>query len=106
MEGCFLQPVDLAALSGSLVSVACDQNVEYIAVVIDRAPEVTTLDVDGDEDFVEEPRIAWPFLLLILVEMQQELWTTAEGVTCSRREVLTGTSLSATASLPHGRSEP
>ena len=73
MEGCFLQPVDLAALSGSLVSVACDQNVEYIAVVIDRAPEVTTLAVDGDEDFVEEPLITWPFLLEILVEMHADL---------------------------------
>ena len=71
--GCVLQPAELALHGGSLVSVACDQNVEHIAVLINRAPEVTTLDVDGDEDFVEEPRIAWPFLLLILVEMQQEL---------------------------------
>ena len=49
--------------SGGMVAASPYQDVEYIAVLIDRPPEVTTLAVDGDEDFVEEPRIAWPSLV-------------------------------------------
>ena len=48
--------------SGGMVAASPYQDVEYIAVLIDRPPQVMTLAVDGDEDFVEEPRIAWPFL--------------------------------------------
>ena len=40
------------------------QDVESIAVLIERPPEITTLAVDSDEYFVEEPRIAWPSLPL------------------------------------------
>ena len=58
-----LQEFHEEALCRPLVTAFLHQNVEYIAVLIDRPPKVTTLAVDGDEDFVEEPRIAWPSLV-------------------------------------------
>ncbi len=54
-----LQEFHEEALCRPLVTAFLHQNVEYIAVLIDRPPEVTTLAVDADEDFVEEPRITW-----------------------------------------------
>ena len=34
------------------------ENVDHIAVLIHCAPEILALPVDGNEDFVQEPRIA------------------------------------------------
>ncbi len=51
---------DLAkeALSGSLVSVACDQDVEHIAVLVHGSPKIMALTADGDEHFVHVPDVA------------------------------------------------
>ena len=35
-----------------------DENIDQIAVLIDRTPEILALTVDRHEDFVQEPRIA------------------------------------------------
>ena len=34
------------------------ENVDYIAVLIQRTPEILALTVDRDEDFVQEPGVA------------------------------------------------
>jgi hypothetical protein len=35
-----------------------DKNADHVTVLIDRAPEILALAVDGHEDFVQVPRIA------------------------------------------------
>ena len=57
-----LQELEEEALCCPLVAAFLHQDVKYVAVLIDRPPQVTTLAVDGDEDFVEEPRITGPSL--------------------------------------------
>ncbi len=57
-----LQELDEEPLCRPLVAAFLHQDIEYVAVLIDCPPEVTTLAVDADEDFVEEPRITWPSL--------------------------------------------
>ncbi len=46
------------ALSGSLVSVACDQNIQDIAVLVHRSPKIMTFAADGDEHLVDVPDVA------------------------------------------------
>ncbi len=57
---------DLAkeALSGSLVSPACDQDVEHIAVLVHGSPKIMALTADGDEHLVHVPNIAETILPL------------------------------------------
>ncbi len=45
-------------LSGSAVSVACDQDIEDIAVLVHRSPKIMTFAADGDEHFVHVPDVA------------------------------------------------
>ena len=40
------------------VSTRLDENVDQVAVLIHRAPEILALTIDRHEDFVQEPRIA------------------------------------------------
>lgn len=42
----------------SPVSTRLDEDVDHVAVLIHRAPEILALPVDGHEDFVQEPRIS------------------------------------------------
>ena len=49
-------------LGGHRVSAWLDQDVEHIAVLIDRAPQVVDRAVDADEDLVEVPFVAGPGL--------------------------------------------
>jgi len=50
---------DLAkeALSGSLVSVACDQNIEDLAILVYRSPKIMALAADRDEQLVHLPDV-------------------------------------------------
>ncbi len=51
---------DLAkeALSGSPVSVACDQNIQDVAVLVHRSPTIVTFAANRDEHFVHVPDVA------------------------------------------------
>ena len=42
----------------SPVSTRLDENVDHVAVLIHRAPEILALTVDRHEDFIQEPRIS------------------------------------------------
>ena len=44
--------------SGSAVSVACDQNIQHVAVLVHRYPKIMTFAADGDEHFVHVPDVA------------------------------------------------
>ena len=46
------------APSGSPVSVACDQNIQHVAVLVHRSPKIMTFAADGDEHFVHVPDVA------------------------------------------------
>ena len=46
------------ALSGSLVSMACDQNIQDVAVLVHCSPKIMTFAADGDEHFVHVPNVA------------------------------------------------
>ncbi len=46
------------ALSGSPVSVACDQNIQDVAVLVHRSPKIMTFAADRDEHFVHVPDVA------------------------------------------------
>ncbi len=50
------------AFGGSLVSVACDQNIQDIAVLVHRSPKIMTFAADCDEHFVHVPHVAEPAL--------------------------------------------
>ena len=50
------------ALSGSAVSVACDQNIQDVAVLVHRSPKIMAFAADGDEHFVHVPDVAEPAL--------------------------------------------
>jgi hypothetical protein len=47
---------------GHRVSAWLDQDVEHIAVLVDRTPQVVHRAVDPDEDFIEVPFVAGPGL--------------------------------------------
>ena len=49
-------------LGGQRVSAWLDQDVEHIAVLVDRAPQVMDRAVDPDKDFIEMPFVAGPGL--------------------------------------------
>ena len=57
-----LQELAKEALSGSLVSAACGQDVEHIAVLVNSPPKIMTFAADGDEHFVHVPNVAEPAL--------------------------------------------
>ncbi len=44
--------------SGALVAARLNQDVEHVAVLIDRPPEVVLLAIDSNKDFVQVPAIA------------------------------------------------
>ena len=44
------------------VAVACDQNIQDVAVLVHRPPKIMTLAADGDEHFVHMPDVAEPTL--------------------------------------------
>jgi len=46
------------ALSGSPVSVACDQNIQDVAVLVHRSPKIIAFAANGDEHFVHVPDVA------------------------------------------------
>ncbi len=50
---------DLAkeALGGSLVSSACDQDIEDVTILINGSPKIMTLAADGDEQLVHVPDV-------------------------------------------------
>ena len=47
-------------LGGLGISAWLDQDVEHIAVLVDRAPQVMDRAIDPDEDFIEMPFVARP----------------------------------------------
>jgi hypothetical protein len=51
------------AFGGSLVSMARDQDVEDVAILIDRSPKIMALAADRDEQLVHMPDVAEPTLL-------------------------------------------
>ena len=57
-----LQDLAKEALSCSLVSAACDQDVEHIAVLVNRSPQIMAFAADGDEHFVHVPDVTEPTL--------------------------------------------
>ena len=46
------------AFGGSPVSVACDQNIQDIAVLVHRSPNIMAFAAECDEHFVHEPDVA------------------------------------------------
>ena len=46
------------ALSGSAVSVACDQNIQDVAVLVHLSPKIMAFAADGNEHFVHVPDVA------------------------------------------------
>ena len=46
------------ALSGSAVSVACDQNIQDVAVLVHRSPKIMTFAADRDEQLIHVPDVA------------------------------------------------
>ena len=48
----------MVLLGGSLVPVACDQDIEYIAVLVHRSPKIMAFAADCDEHFVHVPDVA------------------------------------------------
>jgi hypothetical protein len=53
-----LQPLAEKLLGGLLIPAALDQNIEHVAVLIHRPPEILVFPMDREEDFVEMPRVA------------------------------------------------
>ncbi len=53
-----LQNLAKEAFGGSLVSTACDQDIEDIAVLVHRSPKIMTFAADCDEHFVHVPDVA------------------------------------------------
>jgi len=49
-------------LGGLCIAPALDEDVEHVAVLVDRAPEIMRLALDADEHLVHEPFVArlWP----------------------------------------------
>ena len=61
--GTYRKPVEQSAeefLCGHRVSARLDQNVEHVAVLVDRAPQVPLCAVDLDEHLIEVPFITRP----------------------------------------------
>ena len=52
-----LQDLAKEAFGSLPVSVACDQNVEDIAILVHRSPEIMPFAADGDEHFVHVPDV-------------------------------------------------
>ena len=50
------------ALSGPLVSVACHQDIEDVAILVNGSPKITTFPSDGDEQLVHVPDVTEPTL--------------------------------------------
>ena len=50
------------AFGGSLVSVAGDQNIQDVAVLVHRSPKIMTFAADSDEHFVHVPDVTEPTL--------------------------------------------
>ena len=48
------------AFSGSAVSMACDQDIEDVAILINRSPKITAFAADGDEQLVHVPDVPEP----------------------------------------------
>ena len=46
------------AFSGSKISPLGDQNIDHVPILIDGAPQVVTLTLDGDEEFIDVPNVA------------------------------------------------
>jgi hypothetical protein len=53
------------ALGGVLVAAALDQDIKYVAMLINGSPEVVQFASDADEHLVQEPPVSrlWPALL-------------------------------------------
>ena len=50
------------AFGGSPVAVACDQDIEDVAILVDRSPKVMTLAADRDDQLVHMPDVTEPAL--------------------------------------------
>ena len=50
------------ALSGPLVSVACHQDIEDVAILVNGSPKIMTFPSDGDEQLVHVPDVPEPTL--------------------------------------------
>ncbi len=55
-----LQHLAKEAFGGSAVSVACDQDIEDIAVLVHRSPKIMAFTAEGAEHFVHVPDVAEP----------------------------------------------
>jgi hypothetical protein len=57
-----LQPLEQLAkklLGGLLVPAALHQDIQYVVVLVDSAPQVMALAIDGQEDFIKMPFVPW-----------------------------------------------
>ncbi len=54
------QDLPKEALSGSPVSVVCDQNIQDVAVLVYRSPKIMAFAADCDEHFVHVPDVTEP----------------------------------------------
>ena len=52
------QQLEKETLSGRFIAVASHQNIQHLAVLIARPPEVMRLTIDLDEDLIDMPFIS------------------------------------------------
>ena len=66
---------------GVAVSTGLDQHIEYVAVLVDRPPQVVLTAVDADEDLVEMPLVAglWASSAQFGWRMPDRIWRTTAG---------------------------
>src|SRR3954462_7981135 len=55
-----LQQLAKEALGGFGIAPALHQDIEHLAVLIDRTPEMVLLATDAQKHLVDEPFVAWP----------------------------------------------
>ncbi len=67
------QELDKEALRRTTVAPGLDEDIDHIAVLIDRTPEILPLAVGRDEDFVQKPRL--PDATLTSFQCPRLLWT-------------------------------
>ena len=52
-----LQDLAKEAFGGSLVAMACDQDIEDVAILVNGSPKIMAFTSDGDEHFVHVPDV-------------------------------------------------
>ena len=67
-----LQNLAKEAFGGSPVSVACDQDIQDVAVLVHRSPKIMTFATDCDEHFVHVPDVA-ESTLVVAAKYEQRL---------------------------------